>query len=144
MSQSNYEILGIKYGASKDEVKHAFRTLTKRYHPDKSTGNAEKYKKITQAYSELIKSAPDKKHETGDVPRNQRYYYRGRDASAAMEDMLRDWETYNRNFAKKARYQKYMFILQQLEDSMKTFHDEDVRICVEALINTIKKSHNIS
>lgn len=143
MSASNYDILGIKYGASKDEVKQAFRTLTKQYHPDKPTGDAERYKLITRAYSELIDNAPEKKPETGDVPRNQTYTYRGRSATAAMEEMLRQWEQENQKFAKQGRYKKYLYILKQLEESMKTFGDEDVRICVEGLIIQIKKTYKI-
>lgn len=48
-----YEILGLQKGASKDEVKKAFRKLAAEYHPDKATGNEEKYKEITEAYAVL-------------------------------------------------------------------------------------------
>ncbi len=48
-----YNILGLERGASKDEVKKAFRKLAAQYHPDKKTGNEEKYKEITEAYAVL-------------------------------------------------------------------------------------------
>jgi molecular chaperone DnaJ len=48
-----YSVLGLKKGASKDEVKKAFRKLAATYHPDKKTGNEEKYKEITEAYAVL-------------------------------------------------------------------------------------------
>ncbi len=48
-----YQILGLQKGASKDEVKKAFRKLAATYHPDKKTGNEEKYKEITEAYAVL-------------------------------------------------------------------------------------------
>jgi molecular chaperone DnaJ len=48
-----YEILGLQKGASRDEVKKAFRKLAAEYHPDKATGNEEKYKEITEAYAVL-------------------------------------------------------------------------------------------
>lgn len=48
-----YQVLGLQKGASKDEVKKAFRKLASEYHPDKKTGNEEKYKEITEAYSVL-------------------------------------------------------------------------------------------
>lgn len=48
-----YSVLGLQKGASKDEVKKAFRKLASEYHPDKKTGNEEKYKEITEAYAVL-------------------------------------------------------------------------------------------
>lgn len=48
-----YAILGLQRGASKDEVKKAFRKLAAQYHPDKATGNEDKYKEITEAYAVL-------------------------------------------------------------------------------------------
>ena len=33
-----YEVLGLKQGASEEEVKKAYKTLAKKYHPD-VTGN---------------------------------------------------------------------------------------------------------
>ena len=48
-----YAILGLERGASKDEVKKAFRKLAGQYHPDKKTGNEEKYKEVTEAYAVL-------------------------------------------------------------------------------------------
>ena len=34
-----YQILGISPSASDDEVKKAYRTLSKKYHPDANIGN---------------------------------------------------------------------------------------------------------
>lgn len=48
-----YTTLGLQKGASKDEVKKAFRKLAAQYHPDKKTGNEAKYKEITEAYAVL-------------------------------------------------------------------------------------------
>ena len=48
-----YTILGLQKGASKDEVKKAFRKKASEYHPDKKTGNEDKYKEVTEAYSVL-------------------------------------------------------------------------------------------
>lgn len=48
-----YEILELKKGASRDEVKKAFRKLAAKYHPDKKTGDEKKYKEITEAYAVL-------------------------------------------------------------------------------------------
>ncbi len=48
-----YQILGLPKGASKEEVKKAFRKLAAQYHPDKKTGDEAKYKEITEAYAVL-------------------------------------------------------------------------------------------
>lgn len=48
-----YQVLEIERGAPKDEVKKAFRKLASKYHPDKKTGDEEKYKEVTEAYAVL-------------------------------------------------------------------------------------------
>ena len=54
MSQKDYySILGISKGASKDEIKKAFRKLAAQYHPDKKTGDETKFKEISEAYAVL-------------------------------------------------------------------------------------------
>jgi len=48
-----YQILGLQKGASREEVKKAFRKMASQYHPDKKTGDEEKYKEVTEAYAVL-------------------------------------------------------------------------------------------
>ncbi|MBI4114247.1 MAG: molecular chaperone DnaJ, partial [Candidatus Niyogibacteria bacterium] len=45
-----YQTLGIQRGASKDDVKKAYRKLAHRYHPDKKGGDEKKFKEISEAY----------------------------------------------------------------------------------------------
>ena len=59
-----YGILGIAKGASKDEIKKAFRSLASKYHPDKKTGDEAKFKEISEAYSIL---SDDKKRSEYDT-----------------------------------------------------------------------------
>ena len=49
-----YEVLGISKTATQDEIKSAYRKLAKKYHPDnKETGDAEKFKEASEAFSVL-------------------------------------------------------------------------------------------
>ncbi len=51
-----YKTLGVEKGASKDDIKKAFRKLAHEHHPDKNKGNAEsekKFKEASEAYSVL-------------------------------------------------------------------------------------------
>ena len=61
MAQKNpYEVLGVKEYASEEEIKKAYRTLVKQYHPDRYTDNPlqdladEKLREINQAYDTIM------------------------------------------------------------------------------------------
>ena len=51
-----YHVLGLAQGASHEQVKAAFRTLARRFHPDVNAGNdaaEQRFKEVSQAYETL-------------------------------------------------------------------------------------------
>lgn len=54
-----YQILGISRSASDEEVKKAYRNLSRKYHPDANLDNQkeaeEKFKEVQQAYQQIMK-----------------------------------------------------------------------------------------
>lgn len=56
-----YEVLGITRSASEEEIKKAYKALSRKYHPDANINNPrkeeaeEKFKEIQQAYQQIMK-----------------------------------------------------------------------------------------
>ena len=56
-----YKVLGVSPGASNEEIKKAYRALSRKYHPDANQNNPnkdaaeEKFKQIQQAYQQIMK-----------------------------------------------------------------------------------------
>lgn len=63
-----YQVLGVEPGASDEEIKKAYRTLSRKYHPDANVNNPnkaqaeEKFKEVQQAYDQIMK---EKQQGTG-------------------------------------------------------------------------------
>lgn len=59
-----YKILGVEKGASKDEIKKAFRKLAHEHHPDKNKGEDAKFKEINEAYTVLSDDQKRQQYDT--------------------------------------------------------------------------------
>ena len=63
-----YQVLGVSRGASDEEIKKAYRSLSRKYHPDANVNNPnkdaaeERFKQVQQAYDQIMK---EKQQGTG-------------------------------------------------------------------------------
>lgn len=63
-----YKVLGIQADATEEEIKKAYRALSRKYHPDANINNPnkaqaeEKFKEIQQAYNQIMK---EREQESG-------------------------------------------------------------------------------
>lgn len=61
MMKNPYDVLGVSQNASDDEIKKAYRDLTRKYHPDANVNNPladlaeEKFKEVQEAYDTIMK-----------------------------------------------------------------------------------------
>ena len=61
MITNPYEVLGVSQNASNDEIKKAYRELSRKYHPDSYINNPlaelaeEKFKQVQEAYEQIMK-----------------------------------------------------------------------------------------
>ena len=82
-----YKELGLKKGASDDEIKKAFRSLAREYHPDANPDDPtaeEKFKKISEAYEVL--SDPKKKARYDQINNQYRSYQNGGRGGNSWQD----------------------------------------------------------
>jgi tetratricopeptide (TPR) repeat protein len=67
-----YRLLGLRTGASFDEIKASYRRLARQYHPDVSSGDQqqakEKFIQLTEAYKFLISQVPPNEVDSGEPP----------------------------------------------------------------------------
>tara|TARA_B100000927_G_C16475422_1_gene473205 strand:+ start:4848 stop:5819 length:972 start_codon:yes stop_codon:yes gene_type:complete len=61
-----YSILGVNKNSSQEDIKKNYRKKSLEYHPDRPTGDAEKFKKINEAYETLGDKEKRKMYDMGE------------------------------------------------------------------------------
>ncbi|HEY0052983.1 MAG TPA: J domain-containing protein [Caulobacteraceae bacterium] len=80
MANDPYSELGVARGASKDEVRKAFRKLAKQHHPDQNPGDKqaeERFKRISAAFDILGDDDKRRKFDRGEIDADGREMFRG-------------------------------------------------------------------
>ncbi|MBD5134978.1 MAG: J domain-containing protein [Lachnospiraceae bacterium] len=82
-----YRVLGVPRGASDDEVKKAYRSLSRKYHPDSNINNPnremaeERFKEVQEAYKQIMDMRENGSYSYGNYTGNSSSYGQGQNNS---------------------------------------------------------------
>lgn len=117
-----YQILGISSDATDDEVKKAYRTLSKKYHPDANINNpnqaayTEKFKEVQTAYKTIMdqrkQGFTNQTYGNGGQGHTGGYQYTGNDQVAFQEAA---------GFIQANRFQEALQVLEQIRTRNSTW-----------------------
>jgi DnaJ-class molecular chaperone len=80
MDKDLYAILGVKRGATEDEIRQAYRRLAKQHHPDRNPGDKqaeEKFKRVSAAFKILSNHETRKRYDNGEIDESGQERYGG-------------------------------------------------------------------
>lgn len=114
-----YEVLGVSENASDEEIKKAYRKLSRLYHPDANVNNPnkkeaeEKFKEVQQAYNAIMN-----KDTAGDFGQGASYYgYGSRYQSGFTGNTGDSTDSYYvaaANFIRNGRYREAQRVLSEI------------------------------
>lgn len=139
MTPSPYDVLGVAVNASIKEIKAAYRSLSQMWHPDKPTGDTEKFKMINKAYEIL-----------SDATRRAKYDNTGSTGKADLRtgainvimkifmSLMSSVDTRTCDFLRSIE----MSLVNTIEDKQKNIREDNKKIdqCENVKKNFIKKS----
>ena len=126
MSKNPYDVLGISQNASDDEVKKAYRELSRKYHPDANVDNPladlaeEKFKEVQEAYDEIMRQRSQGGSSSGGFGggyRNYGYQGYGQQSAGSAGGSQQDVEMQAAiNFINSRRYQDALNVLNRMQN----------------------------
>jgi DnaJ-class molecular chaperone len=135
---THYETLGVLPTASFDEIKSAYRTLAKKWHPDKNQGDnaAEaKFKEIQNAYD--IIGDPEKRNQYDNPHMGSQHFgfgFANGSGGHGIDEIFRNFEFFARSHAQQANRHINIGCDISLEDAFRgcevqfTVFEKDIRI----------------
>lgn len=95
-----YKVLGLQHNATEVEIRRAYRTLARRYHPDVNPGteSAEKFKAIAEAYRALSNTTQRSAHD--DILRARAETKKPRGYKAYTEEMRKHFQAQSEQMQK--------------------------------------------
>ena len=114
MVQDPYKVLGVSPDASDEEIKKAYRDLTKKYHPDLNPGDenaARKMNDINTAYDQI---------KSGNIPGSSSYGQQGYGAGAYQQQYggWTDWAGWNGTQTRQTERSEYTAAVNFIRNGM--------------------------
>lgn len=127
MTKNPYEVLGVSPDATDDEVKKAYRELSRKYHPDANVNNPladlaeEKFKEVQEAYDIIMKEREHGGYQSGSYNAGNYsygggYQYGGYGSSQTSGDQQSVEMQGVRNFISNRRYQDALNVLGRMQN----------------------------
>lgn len=120
MVTNPYEVLGVSPNASNDEVKKAYRDLSRKYHPDSYVNNPladlaeEKFKEVQEAYDQIMKQR-ESGYSYGNSYNSASYggSYNGNSGNSGNSEEAMHFQAV-RNYINARRFQEALHLLSSM------------------------------